>query len=236
MSKKRAVPTALHSELSDYASLLRVLRTGNTLDVASQLRKSLLVHGEDDRYEADPSVSGDSRPESPVSKHPSGPLPVDTDPEAVHRKLPVKQGTRIIRDVWTRWPLPPDEVQPTEWGFREEIKSLAQQTLKFHFLEENEGLSGSKPVLSSGPGQHHHEGTDSFLPDIESLPSPALRFLTEASSVHLERMLASIVSLAPTGESSFEPRFNGLGWEAVLQAVSTAGLFDLSSVEFYLVF
>ena len=37
MGKRTKVPAALHSELSEYASLLRALRTSNTLDLASQL-------------------------------------------------------------------------------------------------------------------------------------------------------------------------------------------------------
>lgn len=39
MGKRKAVPEALHQELSEYTSLLRALRTTDTLDLASQLTK-----------------------------------------------------------------------------------------------------------------------------------------------------------------------------------------------------
>lgn len=39
MAKRKLVPTALHSELTEYSSLIRALRTNNTLDVTSQIAK-----------------------------------------------------------------------------------------------------------------------------------------------------------------------------------------------------
>ncbi|THU77261.1 hypothetical protein K435DRAFT_702800, partial [Dendrothele bispora CBS 962.96] len=39
-AKRKRVPAALHSELTEYSSLIRALRTSNTLDVTSQLTPS----------------------------------------------------------------------------------------------------------------------------------------------------------------------------------------------------
>jgi hypothetical protein len=41
MSKRKLVPTALHSELTEYSSLIRALRTNNALDVTSHIAKPL---------------------------------------------------------------------------------------------------------------------------------------------------------------------------------------------------
>jgi hypothetical protein len=37
--KRKAIPAALHSEISEYASLLRVLRATDTLDITTQLTR-----------------------------------------------------------------------------------------------------------------------------------------------------------------------------------------------------
>ena len=59
MGKRPKVPAALHSELSEYSSLLRALRTSDTLDLATQLTvpAPTLVSSHDADDEADDGTS-----------------------------------------------------------------------------------------------------------------------------------------------------------------------------------
>jgi hypothetical protein len=227
MSKKQ-VPASLHSEFSGYASLLRVLRTNNTLDVASQLTKSPTVGpdvDDDDLYEPDPSDSEHSRPPTPAT----GKGKKGKEKEKASSDILPK---RRLRDNWTRWPLPPAEVQPTEWGFQEEIRSLAQQALGLHYESPETSPQNFLVPLPTDDtsAQPHGRATVDCIPDLDALSRPALRLITEASSIHLERMLSSLVSFAPVADHSSQSRFDGIGWEMVLQAVSAAGLMDVTSV------
>lgn len=96
MSRK-LVPEALHSELTEYSSLIRALRTKKTLDVASHLQ----------------SVSEDHEQDK--------------------------------RDVWTRWPLPKDDLAVPEWGLEDEVLSLLGQDIS----EDGAGDWASHTALSA---------------------------------------------------------------------------------------
>ena len=57
--KRARVPAALHNELTEYSSLLRALRTSNTLDLASQLTTFASVasasqHDQEDEPDVEP--------------------------------------------------------------------------------------------------------------------------------------------------------------------------------------
>ncbi|KAI0037090.1 hypothetical protein K488DRAFT_67237 [Vararia minispora EC-137] len=229
MSKKRHVPAALHSELSDYASLLRVLRTNSSLDVASQLAKLPPADLNEDTHEPDPFTSEPSRPTYSISERSahSERKGKDRGREQNKREMVPEELPTRSRDNWTRWPLLPNEVHPTEWGFQEEVRSLAQQALDFRTA-----FSVPSPCAAEASVQPHEPSdSDHYAPDLDSLSRPTLRVLTEVSSIHLERMLSSLVSFAPAAHQAFESRFGGIGWETVLEAVCAAGLFDVAIVD-----
>ena len=99
--KLKTVPAALHSELSEYSSLLRALRTNDILDLSSQLLRTTSY--EDATGEAANNVG--------------------TSGSQTFTK-------RKEKDNWTRWPLLTDNINVPEFGFQDEVKALAIQALK----------------------------------------------------------------------------------------------------------
>ena len=103
--KRKAVPTALRSELEEYSFLLRALRTSDTLDLSSQLiraaRSSQTPEGDDDLPSAQTAGASGSG------------------------SIPSKP-----RDNWTRWPLLIQDVPIPEWTLRDEVERLANKFLQ----------------------------------------------------------------------------------------------------------
>lgn len=113
MGKRKIVPAALHSELSEYSSLIRALRTNNTLDIVPHLTKSKPTQ---------PGVEREPSP-SPVA----GPSKSVEDTSIADGEPPAKKQKRD-RDTWTRWPLPAGDVHIPQWGFEDEIRILISQS------------------------------------------------------------------------------------------------------------
>jgi hypothetical protein len=141
MVKRPKVPAALHSELSEYSSLLRALRTSNTLDLASQLTSngcatpaaSARVY-EDDFVES-PVLNEEGESERPFTETATDSLgraegsvqSEDTEVRKLKRKA---SKAKAPKDTWTRWPLLAGDMRVPEWSFQDEIKLLVTQALK----------------------------------------------------------------------------------------------------------
>lgn len=155
MGKRKHVQTKLHSELSEYSSLLRALRTNNTLDLASQLTVPDVIGSQptavasDDVYEDDDDISIAGRSETGEDNEPLDTqvlVAADTeDSTAVQQPLESVASTSLrsrskskgktrapatVRDTWTKWPLVPSEVYVPEWSFDEEVRVLATEALQ----------------------------------------------------------------------------------------------------------
>lgn len=104
--KRKAVPTALRSELEDYSFLLRALRTNDTLDLSSQLIRA----------------AGSQTPEGDDAHGP--PLSPTVEASGSNSNL------RKPRDVWTRWPLMIQDVPIPEWTLQDEVERLANKFLQ----------------------------------------------------------------------------------------------------------
>ena len=215
--KRKAVPAALHSEISEYASLLRVLRATDTLDITTQLTRldspSLPWHAtsvneeETGQREAStlshadrtgissPSVEGHGRPST-----------VDAS------ILP-----RMSRNAWTRWPLAAEDLHILEWGFEDEVHSLAKKALLFDFSTSNQLPSASRGV---DPNMLSEDQIEALLP-----PS-SLRPLADGSSSHMEHILSALAYYSPPLDKSTQHRRHPISWESVLNIVSATGLVD----------
>ena len=99
--KRKAVPTALRSELEEYSFLLRALRTSDTLDLSSQLIRA----------------AGSSQTSEDDDVH---------DPEAFGSN----SSSRKQKDAWTRWPLLIRDVPIPEWTLQDEVERLANRFLQ----------------------------------------------------------------------------------------------------------
>ena len=106
--KRKAVPTALRSELEEYSFLLRALRTSDTLDLSSQLiraaRSSQTPEGDDDACGLPLAQTAEASGSNQISRKP--------------------------KDNWTRWPLLIQDVPIPEWTLQDEVERLANRLLQ----------------------------------------------------------------------------------------------------------
>jgi hypothetical protein len=121
------VPAALHSELTEYSSLLRALRTTNTLDIASQLTKPV------------PIASSTSQRET-VTRDPTPVVSLPSNKRK--RRGGGDEGSNKRKDNWTRWPLLSGDVHVPEWSLEDEIKLLVSQGLKLHSSTHTSNVDG----------------------------------------------------------------------------------------------
>ena len=204
--KKKRVPAALHSEISEYASLLRALRVTDALDITAQLTRPVSAP-----ILANDEVMG--RYESPMTSHVvyEGVAPIE---EKGHS--PALDASQKSRNTWTRWPLLAEDVHIPEWRFEDEVHSLAKEAL----LSD---LSTSSELPASTPSDLNVSGED----QVEVLlPPSSLRVLADVSSSHLEHILSALASYTPMVDKSVQHRHHPLDWESVLNIVSATRLVD----------
>lgn len=202
--KRKAIPAALHSEISEYASLLRVLRATDTLDIATQLTRR-----------DSPNETVQATHEEPGQRESPTPSRVETPlDEETGRSSPEGDSVHPGRSWknWTRWPLVPEDVHLPEWGFEDEVYSLAKQVLLSDVSYRDANSDDSNVLI---------EDQAEVL-----LPPSSLRALADVSSSHLERILSALASYSLSTEESTHDRSHPIGWESVLNVVGTAGLVD----------
>lgn len=180
--KRKAVPTALRSELEEYSFLLRALRTNDTLDLSSQLIRA--------------AVDSPQTPEDDDAHDSPSTPPVEASvPNQVSRKP---------KDVWTRWPLPIQDVPIPEWTLQDEVERLANRFLQ--------------------PPNEAHGGTED---DAEELIDPvAIKHLTLETTEYLSLLFATIAAHVPMVEGSMQNRLKPLNWENILAIVGATGVID----------
>jgi hypothetical protein len=203
---RKAVPAALHTELSEYASLLRALRTSDTLDLSSQLAKaqprtSTSAHEVDTENAEDGIIpaSRNTTPNDILSSKSKG--------------SPATQGPSK-KTNWTRWPLLEGDVHTPEFGFEDEIATIASEALKLQHQADTES--------DNGPPEDDDE--EAYL------PQSFLDSLTLASSTHLSQILSMLAAHIPLAETSMQNRIKPMGWEDVLDIVAVSGLIHPKSV------
>ncbi|KZT22965.1 hypothetical protein NEOLEDRAFT_1070533 [Neolentinus lepideus HHB14362 ss-1] len=220
MSRKR-VPAALHSELSEYASLLRALRTNSALDLTEHLIRPSSVHTEDSSDSEDDLADDDDVPVPSTSAL----------PPRLHRKGSSKGKSKQVdfdmsevipspstqkrRDTWTRWPLLAGDVHVPEWNLEDEVKSLAVQTLSERLFVEA-GTTSAQPEIE--------------VDDDEIVPLDALVFST---SEHLAHLLSALAAHFPLAEKSMQNRVKPIAWKTVLDVAASSGFADAKYVQIF---
>lgn len=212
--KRKLVPAALHSELTEYSSLLRALRTNDTLDVTSQLTKYHVQKGKekaviyDEDSDEEEEEEEEEGPENDVG-HDEDEYQPKAGPSSLKRQQSIgspssekKNGRRksnISRETWTRWPLLAEDVPIPDWSLEDEVAHITTSLIQ-----------------KSSPSTSDSE-CDSD-PDADA-PSPALiSSLTLSSSSYLDSILASIASIVPKRPPSMLNRLAPVGWQTVLAA------------------
>ncbi|KAI9438194.1 hypothetical protein H4582DRAFT_1814901 [Lactarius indigo] len=225
--KRKAISAALHSEISEYASLLRVLRATDTLDIATHLTRR------DSPHETGRAASVHEEPsqrDTPTSSRVESKRATSSLDEETGRSSPEGDSVHPGRSWknWTRWPLVPEDVHLPEWGFEDEVYSLAKQVL----LSD---VSYQDPPLAASSSRFRGADSDDSNVLVEDraevlLPPSSLRALADVSSSHLERILSALASYSLSAEESTHDRSHPIGWESVLNVVGAAGLVDGNTI------
>ncbi|KAJ7672596.1 hypothetical protein DFH06DRAFT_96741 [Mycena polygramma] len=199
--KRKRVPPALHSELSEYSSLLRALNANDTLDVARRLTQPTPSKKRQKRTkqkapdaEDEGTQYADEEEGTQYTGEGSSQLPAEVTPKPSHER-------KRKRDTWTRWPLLVKDLHVPEWGLDEEIDVLARQCLS----------------NTSHPADADADSADSAA----SLPH-----LTQSASAFLSSLLALVAHHTPARPQSMQDRLNPIGWHAVLDIVASCGDVD----------
>ncbi|KAF4608004.1 hypothetical protein EYR40_000345 [Pleurotus pulmonarius] len=215
MGKRKQIPTELHSELSEYSSLLRALRTSHTLDLSSQLtqRQSSSPSGSTSQEDLEELIVLDDAERSEddlreeADAHTFEAMAADTSYRDARSSGSQTMGKKKS-DTWTRWPLLAGDVLVPEWGFEDEIKLFALHVLRSHY------------------DQDAASDEDDWDEEFES--SAWASSLAQVSSLHLSRILALLATHTPIGIKSMQNRINPVGWEMVINALGAYGNTALS--------
>ncbi|KAJ7507197.1 hypothetical protein B0H11DRAFT_194566 [Mycena galericulata] len=107
MGKRKQVPRALHSEFSEYSSLLRALDAGDSLKDAKAITE-----------------------EPPKKRRRLGLESTQSVAVAEPQLEPSKRERPRKRDTWTKWPLLVTDIRVPEFGLEEEIEALVRTCLQ----------------------------------------------------------------------------------------------------------
>ena len=207
---KRKVSAALHRELSEYASLLRALRTRDTMDVTKYLTKpSPFIK----QVIPDEASSSKGQPNTPSHSR-------DGTPSAHSRSSDGKKKKHIPRDHWTRWPLMLHDVLEPEWTLEDEVAVLASQLLKARSIPFSEN-PGDCP--SDEESQNDLVVLDTKIDDDDPDPAFYVPYLTYIIANFLSTVLAELASHTPPRPPSMQNRIEPLNWRAVIDAVVSCG-------------
>lgn len=212
MGKRKRVPVKLHSELTEYSSLLRALRTTSTLDVASHIATHEL-----------PSSVHANNPESSNSRNITPEVDTAVDPDS--SSAPQQKRTRTTspalseqsskshkRDLWTRWPLLADDVPIPEWSLEDEIQHL------MNGLNTGDGQNKTSSDPSSRQSSTEPDDAPYYLP-----------YIALSTLDHLHTILGAIAVHTPYRSDSLQNRLEPIRWQSVLDALAASGadtLFD----------
>lgn len=138
--KRKAVPTALRSELEEYSFLLRALRTSDTLDLSSQLIRAA---------RSSQTPEGDDAHSLPLAQTAEA-----SGSNSISRKS---------KDSWTRWPLLIQDVPIPEWILQDEVERLANKFLQPPNNSNEETDGETEELIDSASVKHLTLQTTEYL-------------------------------------------------------------------------
>ncbi|KAK2460791.1 hypothetical protein APHAL10511_007261 [Amanita phalloides] len=211
---RQYIPAALHSELTEYSSLLRALRTNSILDVSLQLAQ----HGI-----ADSSTSDDSDNEAPLASASSAPIESSTGGK---RKRTDQKAPPRKRDKWTRWPLLLTDLHKPTWCFEDEIAIVTSEALKLFppaFQEPNSERNSPKPSEPMMSEEYNGDRDEGYI-DVDESDRPSyFNFIAISASTLLLNVLLLLSSHTPPRPPSMQNRIEPLDWRSVLEIISVYG-------------
>lgn len=250
MSKRSRA--ALHSELEEYASLVRALRTSKTLDLASHLTQYHTQQSASEHDSAQQSASEADAEEdlNDLPRTSSAPPTSDVYDEDGEEEIDYEIGIannkgkrrasfkasgenkrRLTsfneRDTWTRWPLLSGDVHIPTWGLDDEVAALSTNISRMQRQQEATSVavnqnSGAASELSSTGGEELFDDIDD---DLEADDEKLiLSHLATSTAFTLSRLLSTLAQYVPPVEKSLRNRLAPLDWSAVLRAAKAGNL------------
>lgn len=186
--KHTVVPAALHHELSEYTTLLRVLRTNHIQDLSQHLLPT-----------------SPNTPKSPSNTT----LPDPFGDSAVDENVKAKKQA----ELWTRWPLLSEDAPVPEWGFDDEIKSIALRALRDMRMPTSSSTNDLDPTNLKLDLDVEDELTLSLDAQLE----PMLPYLVQSAYEALGGMLDEIAFQRPKTVRSMVNRFRPVRWQNVVE-------------------
>ncbi|KAG6856707.1 hypothetical protein H0H87_001496 [Tephrocybe sp. NHM501043] len=262
MGNRKLLPAALHSELTEYSSLIRALRASNTLDVTSHLTKAGLGRGQGSSEELGSNDDDDTDDDfqeaetlEGVERHEA--LQSDRDYDTDTLVNPPTSSTFQSREA-SPWPdeestrpgsqkrkrpssSPPQQRRRnawTRWPLLADDVHVPEWSFEdeIGYLAKRALQDQPEPPLLLREAAEQDQGHKDFLDpeDIDSDP-PHLSHLTLAASNHLSTILALLVAHTPNRPDSQQNRVEPMDWRAVLDVLSSCGdpsVADLKCVAF----
>ncbi|KAF8639130.1 hypothetical protein AX17_001620 [Amanita inopinata Kibby_2008] len=227
MNKRSYVPTSLRSELTEYSSLLRALRTSNALDVSLHLRQHGKFNSDSSSDESDQlRLPNDlSSPAPSITPKSSSIVPASSEPPSNTAK-----GTKRKRDSWTRWPLLASDLHVPTWDLEDEIATIASQAAKLFPHPLSQTLLHETPTETSPRTDPEKYAADIGNIDMDADDpecSSYYKFLTLSTSTFLANLLALLAAHTPARPPSMQNRIEPLDWRSVLEIASIYGDTDV---------
>lgn len=224
MVRTTRVHAALHAELSEYAFLLRAIKTNSKLDIVPQLSEFNSVHREDDdkadSFESEEGAAqndGDLPPRKTFGSKGKGKAKVPSETKGRRRQ-------RVNR---TLWPLLQEHCPVPEWSFDEEVKTITEQYLRSQGATRRVAGSSTPDTTRAPHSSTHTDVAQSDDDSVDSiLSSGHLAGLTSDAASRLISVLSLLAFHRPNVNFTKHGRVDPMGWEDVLDAVGVSGVFD----------
>jgi hypothetical protein len=227
---RKLVPVALYSEVAEYTSLLRSLKTNNTLDISYRLAKP---HTPSSALFIEPQSSNEREPEQSLTESAADALSLHPSADSSKQVAgsSASETPAKTRDTWTRWPLLAGDVHMPEWSFEEEVHLVAKQCLASLTVPHDPLVARGADARSDPGGVFDHSpDQDNEIDDDDMLSPSTLRILADQCSLHLGQILSCLAAHVPLAGKSMQNRLQPVGWEDVLGIMSVSGLVGEQSV------
>ncbi|PVF95150.1 hypothetical protein CPB86DRAFT_764544 [Serendipita vermifera] len=216
-SKKKKPSQRLRHEVSEYTSLIRTLHTSSTRDIV-------------------PHLVGVFPPPLPPTRNQSSDefKPIDSSSESSdhaakkaqrsNKRKGVHSETIGDRDsstepsarggIWDRWPLLQQSVHVPEWTLQDEVKAIAERTIK-DWIHENHGSASA---------------TDASIS--ESLLSQSTLYgLSLEASTFLSHIFGLLAAHRPAHDASLQNRLKATDWKTTLSILTASEIISHDNIE-----
>lgn len=243
----KRVKAALHTELTEYAALLRAIRTNATLDIVPQLAKASRPHTpvtsvsvDDLDHEGSPAPASEADEDSLIGNGEAEHEASQSTPLRGQQAKRLEKGKgkakavtskrtkrskrkRDDDDNWTTWPLLKEHCPLPDWTFDEEIIAIVEQYLRSRSssFQKPDGGGDANATMA-----RTRDLDDDDLDDDALSPAHLSGLVTEVAS-KLTCILALLAAHRSDTTFTKHGRIVPMTWLDVLEIVGVAGIFDL---------